>query len=433
MSRVAWIALALAAVLSTAAGCEDGLALLLDVDRTTPAALHGALGGEDAPLVVDVRGAEAFATGHVPGAVHVPYGEAAARLRALAAAQERPRALVTVCERGRLSLGVASLARDAGFPAAASLSGGITAWRAAGLPLATGAADVPTPAAAPDPPLSTFEQGVAVAAGLVIKPTYMLLTALLLLALWRARGRDLVLLRRGLLLFLVGEVFCAANFLATAGAGFALDALHGLGMVAMGAYLPWAAFALLDERVLRLSDIEKRCAFLRFCGRCHKDSAAVGCGVHRLFLLLAPASALLALLPWSAPLHAQDRLVDVFGTPVHYAYSLGLQLLDFRLLPALAAVAFLVAFARLLRGPAAVRRAQAPFFVGLGALGYALLRFFLLEAFRAAPVWADFWEELTELLTIVTVAVALVIFRRPLAILPWWKRGQVEKGSDPPT
>jgi thiosulfate/3-mercaptopyruvate sulfurtransferase len=38
---------------------------------TTPAALHAALGGATRPLVIDLRPAEDYAAGHVPGAVHL--------------------------------------------------------------------------------------------------------------------------------------------------------------------------------------------------------------------------------------------------------------------------------------------------------------------------------------------------------------------------
>jgi rhodanese-related sulfurtransferase len=41
----------------------------------SPDALHAALAGPNPPMVIDVRGAEAFRAGHIPGAVHIPADE----------------------------------------------------------------------------------------------------------------------------------------------------------------------------------------------------------------------------------------------------------------------------------------------------------------------------------------------------------------------
>jgi rhodanese-related sulfurtransferase len=37
-------------------------------------------GAGDAPLVIDVRGEEEYAAGHIPGALHIPADELAGRL-----------------------------------------------------------------------------------------------------------------------------------------------------------------------------------------------------------------------------------------------------------------------------------------------------------------------------------------------------------------
>jgi rhodanese-related sulfurtransferase len=41
----------------------------------SPEALHDKLSGQDPPMVIDVRGAEAFRAGHIVGAVHIPESE----------------------------------------------------------------------------------------------------------------------------------------------------------------------------------------------------------------------------------------------------------------------------------------------------------------------------------------------------------------------
>lgn len=77
--------------------------------------------------MVDVRERGEWNTGHAPQAVHVPLGDIAkapGRLR-----QDRP--VVVVCASGMRSRVAAKHLRDHGFDAA-SISGGMAAWRGAG-------------------------------------------------------------------------------------------------------------------------------------------------------------------------------------------------------------------------------------------------------------------------------------------------------------
>lgn len=46
----------------------------------SPEELYRQLNTPESPTVVDVRGAEAYAAGHIPGALHIPADEVDARL-----------------------------------------------------------------------------------------------------------------------------------------------------------------------------------------------------------------------------------------------------------------------------------------------------------------------------------------------------------------
>jgi hydroxyacylglutathione hydrolase len=88
----------------------------------------------DRPLqIVDVREPEEWAEGRIPGSIHLPMGELAARLGELD--PETP--VVTVCRIGVRSLISADDLLLAGFPDVRSLAGGIVAWEEAGQPLAS--------------------------------------------------------------------------------------------------------------------------------------------------------------------------------------------------------------------------------------------------------------------------------------------------------
>jgi hydroxyacylglutathione hydrolase len=88
----------------------------------------------DEALVLDVRQAHEFRRAHVPGALHLMAGDVPERLRDL----PRDREVAVICASGYRSAIAASLLRQAGFERVTWVSGGVSAWRAAGLPTETG-------------------------------------------------------------------------------------------------------------------------------------------------------------------------------------------------------------------------------------------------------------------------------------------------------
>ncbi len=88
-------------------------------------------GGTAAAQIVDVREPNEWRTGHMPQAVLIPLDDLEARRREL----DPLRPIVTVCRSGRRSLDAAYQLREAGFPRARSLAGGMIAWHEAGLPV----------------------------------------------------------------------------------------------------------------------------------------------------------------------------------------------------------------------------------------------------------------------------------------------------------
>ncbi|MEC3956604.1 pyridoxal-phosphate dependent enzyme [Nocardia sp. CDC153] len=84
------------------------------------------------PTIVDTRGAMAYRIGHIPGALNIR-DDQLDDMFTQGVPFSRSRPLVFVCPVGEVSLRFAARARRAGFDAA-SLAGGITAWRDAGKP-----------------------------------------------------------------------------------------------------------------------------------------------------------------------------------------------------------------------------------------------------------------------------------------------------------
>lgn len=85
-------------------------------------------------LILDVRDPAEFAAGHVPDARNVPLKDLHSRVSELDKFKNRP--VIVVCASGARSSRALSELKKAGFTEAQSLSGGLAAWQAQGLPTA---------------------------------------------------------------------------------------------------------------------------------------------------------------------------------------------------------------------------------------------------------------------------------------------------------
>ena len=83
--------------------------------------------------ILDVRTQEEYASGHVPGALHIPHDEVATRLEEVGA--DRDRTLVVYCERGGRAMQAEEALRAAGYTDVRHLEGDMRGWREAGLPV----------------------------------------------------------------------------------------------------------------------------------------------------------------------------------------------------------------------------------------------------------------------------------------------------------
>ncbi len=83
-------------------------------------------------LVLDVRSAEEFASGHLPSAKNIPLGELASRIAEIE--KSKAHIVITVCQSGIRSSKAVSILTQAGFEKAFSLDGGVAAWQSQSLP-----------------------------------------------------------------------------------------------------------------------------------------------------------------------------------------------------------------------------------------------------------------------------------------------------------
>jgi hydroxyacylglutathione hydrolase len=80
-------------------------------------------------IMLDVRELQEWREGHIPGAVHIPLGSLAARVRELDSAKE----IVAVCRSGSRSMVAARILTSSGFAQVSNLAGGMIAWSRHGL------------------------------------------------------------------------------------------------------------------------------------------------------------------------------------------------------------------------------------------------------------------------------------------------------------
>jgi hydroxyacylglutathione hydrolase len=105
------------------------------IEQIEPDALAERLEGNDAPLVLDVRDADEFSAGRIPGSVHIPYGQLGERLSELPS----DRAIATICSGGKRSGLAASILQRQGFERVVHVGhGGVGTWERAGRPVERG-------------------------------------------------------------------------------------------------------------------------------------------------------------------------------------------------------------------------------------------------------------------------------------------------------
>jgi len=96
------------------------------INEIDPSAVHELVG--DGVAIVDVRETDEFATGHLPGAVHVPRGYLESRIDGIV--PDHSQRVVLYCASGnRSALAAKTMTEDLGYEHVESMIGGITLWK----------------------------------------------------------------------------------------------------------------------------------------------------------------------------------------------------------------------------------------------------------------------------------------------------------------
>jgi molybdopterin/thiamine biosynthesis adenylyltransferase len=96
------------------------------ITQTDPQVVHGLVGNGVA--IVDVRETDEYATGHLPGAKHVPRGFLESRIEGVVPDHEQ-RVILYCASGNRSALAAQTLSHDLGYAHVESMTGGITLWK----------------------------------------------------------------------------------------------------------------------------------------------------------------------------------------------------------------------------------------------------------------------------------------------------------------
>jgi rhodanese-related sulfurtransferase len=84
-------------------------------------------------LFLDIRDTPDYDTGHIPDSVHIPLKQLSERSTELEKYRDRP--VIAYCRSGSRSTSAGSTLKKLGFENVYNLSGGISAWQSANLPV----------------------------------------------------------------------------------------------------------------------------------------------------------------------------------------------------------------------------------------------------------------------------------------------------------
>jgi hypothetical protein len=267
--------------------------------------------------------------------------------------------------------------------------------------------------------MSPWLQWVTVLTAFGVKPFYMTLSLLIAIRLRRQRPPDLVALKWAMGSFFGGELFCAVNYLFFAENSHLAEYLHMAGMTAAFGLVVLAIVEFMDDRLIRFSDPDARCALLAVCGKCYKNSA-VACSLRTVFMIAAPCLIAVCAMPLLAEPRPAFQKAVILGTPYAYSHPLPYQFFEIRYAPTAAAIFFAAAFfLMLLRKEASFPAAKLCFSGGAGLLAFGMFRLILFSIYHDNLAWFVIWEELTELIFIAALGLFLLAFRnKPLLLQP---------------
>jgi rhodanese-related sulfurtransferase len=388
-----------------------GIPMLSAPSITPQKAVQLMKSGRDEILLVDVRSDAEHMTFSLKNSVNVPMVNDNFDRQTLDAVFKGKKQILVICNVGISGAKATNTLIKMGYQNVLNVEGGLDGWISSELAPAEKRVNTlhGEDNGAPFLALNLFEQLIITSAVFFIKPLYLTLSLIIVIMLWKRSEKYYIALKWAVISFYAGEMACAFNFLLFEDQSMLMEYFHSYGMIVFIGLLVYALFDIFDRHVINYSGHEQKCILLPLCKRCYKyDDAA--CNIWLLFLFIIPASIIIASIPLTASTGSYFHLGYVFDTPVVFGHPVMYQLIETSFSPA-AAIVFLSlsCIPLILLREKGFEFSKVLFAMGIGPLGFSLMRFFLCWSFERNPVWADAWEEITEL--IIILILFLIIWR----------------------
>jgi rhodanese-related sulfurtransferase len=371
-------------------------------------------------VLIDVRTQKEYKQEHIDGAINWPLESIKSTITLMEFPSEfAEKTLLLICTAGFKSAEASRYLNALGKIEAFNVVGGMQEWVKVGALSPDKAFSHFISAGStrhiPFTQLTTSEQVVPVLSGFVIKPIHMLLSLFLIIILWKNKESDLNVLRWGIFLFLAGETFCAINFLFFNDESIIADYLHNYGMALGFGFVIYALLEGVDKRIAKISVEKRPCSLISLCGKCSKSNA-VPCRLQQLFLWICIGFAVVALLPLLVEIQTDSYVTLIFNTLHQYTHLAVFQYFEYRFIPVFSVACFISAYLlQIFNKDTIIPQASRILFSGgAGALLFGFFRLLLNTAFIGQLHWSDFWEETTEFLFILFIALSLWYFKEQL-------------------
>lgn len=224
-----------------------------------------------------------------------------------------------------------------------------------------------------------------------IKPIYLFLCVAILIVTWDRASSSAHSLFWGFSALLAGELICGATFFAFRRELIVSEHIHSFGMMVEFSCIAFVVITLID-----------------------RHAAESQAAIHPAFAFVSAMGILASFLPLAVSPTSSGYHADIYGFPYVYARFEFNQWVESRALPVASILFFSLALLFTLRATQSklTNAAKAFLSTGIGLLAFSILRLSLGAMFAERLVWFEFWEEMTQLIIISTIAFLLWQFKR---------------------
>jgi rhodanese-related sulfurtransferase len=366
-------------------------------------------------VLVDVRDSIQYSAGHIDGSMNLPLK----KINTFHSKEELPpvlkgKKIMLICSSGITStFGVKKL-KGLSVDNVFSVTGGLQLWTSS-LDLKSACVfqhllnnNIPSEKFQD---ISKFEQLIAVIAAFVVKPIYLLMSLIFFIFIRKMDSIFSKSLAYSLLFFFLGEMFCAVNYLFYSEHSYLFEYLHIYGMAFSFSFFAFAVLESLDKRVIQYSAIDKKCSLLGLCKSCYKYDE-ISCKLRSLFIFLIIVIIILSFIPIISSISPISYNASIFGSKYNYSHPTIFQMLEFKIFPLISLFFFVLTIITISIDKKNISEVSKYYFAGgIGFLGFGVFRLIFYKTFTDNLTWFVVGEEVTELLYILFIGIAVYLFK----------------------